>query len=194
MITRSVSFAFRRYQSGKGSAGICRLDLRQRVMAGFDWGKHLYYSSDYFNQLYEFAEYLITQDKAYVESLSAEEIREYRGTLIHPGKNSPYRDRPAAENLDLFRRMKAGEFADGQYVLRAKIDMASPNINMRDPVIYRIRHVHHQRTGDQWCIYPMYDYTHCISDALERITHSLCTLGIRRSPPVVRLGAGSTDG
>ena len=151
---------------------------------GFDWGKHLYYSSDYFNQLYEFAEYLITQDKAYVESLSAEEIREYRGTLIHPGKNSPHRDRPAAESLDLFRRMKAGEFADGQYVLRAKIDMASPNINMRDPVIYRIRHVHHQRTGDQWCIYPMYDYTHCISDALERITHSLCTLEFEDHRPL----------
>lgn len=151
---------------------------------GFDWGKHRYYSSDYFDQLYEFAEYLITQDKAYVESLSAEEIREYRGTLVHPGKNSPYRDRPAAESLDLFRRMKAGEFPDGQYVLRAKIDMASPNINMRDPVIYRIRHVHHQRTGNQWCIYPMYDYTHCISDALERITHSLCTLEFEDHRPL----------
>ncbi|UJP01425.1 MAG: glutamate--tRNA ligase family protein, partial [Nitrosomonas sp.] len=151
---------------------------------GFDWGQHLYYSSDYFDQLYEFAEYLITQDKAYVESLSAEEIREYRGTLVHPGKNSPYRDRPAAESLDLFHRMKAGEFPDGQYVLRAKIDMASPNINMRDPVIYRIRHVHHQRTGNQWCIYPMYDYTHCISDALERITHSLCTLEFEDHRPL----------
>ena len=151
---------------------------------GFDWGEHLYYSSDYFDQLYEFAEYLITQGKAYVESLSAEEIREYRGTLTSPGKNSPYRDRPIAENLDLFRRMKAGEFPDGQYVLRAKIDMASPNINMRDPVIYRIRHVHHQRTGNQWCIYPMYDYTHCISDALERITHSLCTLEFEDHRPL----------
>lgn len=151
---------------------------------GFDWGKHLYYSSDYFEQLYEFAEYLINQGKAYVESLSADEIREFRGTLTSPGKNSPYRDRPITENLDLFRRMKAGEFPDGQYVLRAKIDMASPNINMRDPVIYRIRHVHHQRTGNQWCIYPMYDYTHCISDALEKITHSLCTLEFEDHRPL----------
>ena len=151
---------------------------------GFDWGEHLYYSSDYFDQLYEFAEYLITQGKAYVEGLSADEIREYRGTLTSPGQNSPYRDRPIAENLDLFRRMKAGEFPDGKYVLRAKIDMASPNINMRDPVIYRIRHVHHQRTGDRWCIYPMYDYTHCISDALEKITHSLCTLEFEDHRPL----------
>ncbi len=151
---------------------------------GFDWGEHLYYSSDYFVQLYEFAEYLINQGKAYVEGLTAEEIREMRGTLTSPGKNSPYRDRPIAENLDLFRRMKAGEFPDGQYVLRAKIDMASPNINMRDPVIYRIRHVHHQRTGNQWCIYPMYDYTHCISDALEKITHSLCTLEFEDHRPL----------
>lgn len=151
---------------------------------GFDWGQHLYYSSDYFNQLYEFAEYMIDCGKAYVESLSADEIRELRGTLTDPGKNSPFRDRPIAESLDLFRRMKAGEFPDGQYVLRAKIDMASPNINMRDPVIYRIRHVHHQRTGKQWCIYPMYDYTHCISDALERITHSLCTLEFEDHRPL----------
>ena len=151
---------------------------------GFDWGKHLYYSSDYFDQLYEFAEYLINQGKAYVEGLTAEEIREMRGTLTSPGKNSPYRDRPIAESLDLFRRMKDGEFPDGKYVLRAKIDMASPNINMRDPVIYRIRHVHHQRTGNQWCIYPMYDYTHCISDALEKITHSLCTLEFEDHRPL----------
>ena len=151
---------------------------------GFDWGKHLYYSSDYFDQLYEFAEYLITKGKAYVEGLSADEIREYRGTLTNPGRNSPHRDRPVAESLDLFRRMKAGEFPDGKYVLRAKIDMASPNINMRDPVIYRIRHVHHQRTGNRWCIYPMYDYTHCISDALERITHSLCTLEFEDHRPL----------
>lgn len=151
---------------------------------GFDWGKHLYYSSDYFDQLYEFAEYLINQGKAYVESLAADEIRELRGTLTSPGENSPYRDRPAAENLDLFRRMKAGEFPDGKYVLRARIDMASPNINMRDPVIYRIRHAHHQRTGNQWCIYPMYDYTHCISDALEKITHSLCTLEFEDHRPL----------
>ncbi len=151
---------------------------------GFDWGQHLYYSSDYFDQLYEFAEYLINQGKAYVESLSADEIREFRGTLTRPGKNSPFRDRPIAESLDLFHRMKAGEFPDGRYVLRAKIDMASPNINMRDPVIYRIRHVHHQRTGNQWCIYPMYDYTHCISDALEKITHSLCTLEFEDHRPL----------
>ena len=151
---------------------------------GFDWGKHLYYSSDYFDQLYEFAEYLINQGKAYVEGLTAEEIREMRGTLTSPGKNSPYRDRPIEESLALFRRMKAGEFPDGKYVLRAKIDMASPNINMRDPVIYRIRHVHHQRTGNQWCIYPMYDYTHCISDALEKITHSLCTLEFEDHRPL----------
>ena len=151
---------------------------------GFDWGVHCYYSSDYFAQLYEFAEFLITQGKAYVESLSADEIREYRGTLTSPGRDSPYRDRPVTENLDLFRRMKAGEFPDGHYVLRAKINMASPNINMRDPVIYRIRHVHHQRTGNQWCIYPMYDYTHCISDAVERITHSLCTLEFEDHRPL----------
>lgn len=151
---------------------------------GFDWGNHLYYSSDYFDQLYQFAEYLISQGKAYVESLSADEIRAFRGTLTSPGKNSPYRDRPVEESLDLFRRMKAGEFPDGQYVLRAKIDMASPNINLRDPVIYRIRHVHHQRTGNQWCIYPMYDYTHCISDALEKITHSLCTLEFEDHRPL----------
>lgn len=151
---------------------------------GFDWGKHLYYSSDYFDQLYEFAEYLISQGKAYVESLSADEIREFRGTLTSPGQNSPFRDRPTAESLQLFRRMKAGEFPDGRYVLRAKIDMASPNINMRDPVIYRIRHVHHQRTGNRWCIYPMYDYTHCISDALEKITHSLCTLEFEDHRPL----------
>lgn len=151
---------------------------------GFDWGKHLYYSSDYFDKLYEFAEYLINQGKAYVENLTAEEIREQRGTLTSPGQNSPYRDRPIDESLMLFRRMKAGEFPDGKHVLRAKIDMASPNINLRDPVIYRIRHIHHQRTGNQWCIYPMYDYTHCVSDALERITHSLCTLEFEDHRPL----------
>ena len=151
---------------------------------GFDWGEHLHYSSDYFDQLYAFAEHLITQDKAYVESLSADEIREQRGTLTKPGKNSPYRNRSTAESLDLFQRMKAGEFPDGKYALRAKIDMESPNMNLRDPVIYRIRHIHHQRTGDKWCIYPMYDYTHCISDALERITHSLCTLEFEDHRPL----------
>lgn len=151
---------------------------------GFDWKEHLYYASDYFDQLYEFAEYLITQGKAYVDSLPADEIRRLRGTLTEAGTNSPYRDRSAEENLDLFRRMRAGEFPDGVHVLRARIDMASPNINLRDPVIYRIRHIHHQRTGDKWCIYPMYDYTHCISDALERITHSLCTLEFEDHRPL----------
>ncbi|MXS85258.1 glutamine--tRNA ligase/YqeY domain fusion protein [Nitrosomonas sp. HPC101] len=151
---------------------------------GFDWKEHLYYASDYFDRLYEFAEYLITQGKAYVDSLPADEIRRLRGTLTEVGINSPYRDRSAEENLDLFRRMRAGVFPDGAHVLRAKIDMASPNINLRDPVIYRIRHIHHQRTGDKWCIYPMYDYTHCISDALERITHSLCTLEFEDHRPL----------
>lgn len=151
---------------------------------GFDWGEHLYYSSDYFDKLYAFAEYLINQGKAYIDSQSADAIREQRGTLTSPGQNSPYRDRPTEESLDIFRRMKAGEFPDGAHVLRARIDMASPNINMRDPVIYRIRHVHHQRTGDQWCIYPMYDYTHCVSDALEKITHSLCTLEFEDHRPL----------
>ncbi|ARO88684.1 glutamine--tRNA ligase/YqeY domain fusion protein [Nitrosospira lacus] len=151
---------------------------------GFDWGKHLYYASDYFDKLYELAECLIRQGKAYVDSLNAEEIRALRGTLTEAGQNSPYRERPSAENLDLFRRMKAGEFADGAHVLRAKIDMTSPNINLRDPVIYRIRRVHHHRTGDKWCIYPMYDYTHCISDAMEKITHSLCTLEFEDHRPL----------
>ncbi|HRQ05471.1 MAG TPA: glutamine--tRNA ligase/YqeY domain fusion protein [Nitrosomonas halophila] len=151
---------------------------------GFDWGQHLHYASDYFDRLYEYAEHLITQGKAYVDSLPAEEIRALRGTLTEAGTNSPYRDRPVAESLDLFRRMRAGEFADGAHVLRAKIDMTSPNINLRDPVIYRIRHVHHQRTGDKWCIYPMYDFTHCISDALEHITHSLCTLEFEDHRPL----------
>ncbi|MDG4474553.1 glutamine--tRNA ligase/YqeY domain fusion protein [Thiovibrio frasassiensis] len=143
---------------------------------GFDWGEHLYFASDYFGQLYEYAEHLITTGKAYICDLSAEETRSYRGTLTEPGKNSPYRDRPVAENLDLFRRMRAGEFPDGTRVLRAKIDMASGNMNMRDPVLYRILHASHHRTGNTWCIYPMYDYTHPISDALEGVTHSLCTL------------------
>ena len=151
---------------------------------GFSWGKNLHYSSDYFDKLYAFAEHLIKHGKAYVDSLNADEIREQRGTLTSPGKNSPYRERAATESMDLFRRMRAGEFPDGAHVLRAKIDMASPNINMRDPVIYRIRHVHHQRTGNEWCIYPMYDYTHCISDALENITHSLCTLEFEDHRPL----------
>ncbi len=151
---------------------------------GFDWGEHLHYSSDYFDKLYEFSEYLINQGKAYVDSLTIEEIREQRGTLTKVGHNSPYRERSVTENLDLFRRMKLGEFADGRHVLRAKISMASPNINLRDPVIYRIRRNHHHRTGDKWCIYPMYDYTHCISDALENITHSICTLEFEDHRPL----------
>ncbi|MBA3003292.1 MAG: glutamine--tRNA ligase/YqeY domain fusion protein, partial [Desulfurivibrio sp.] len=143
---------------------------------GFDWGEHLYFASDYFGQLYEYAEHLITTGKAYVCDLSAEDTRSYRGTLTEPGRNSPFRDRSVEENLDLFRRMRGGEYPDGTRVLRAKIDMASGNMNMRDPVLYRILHASHHRTGDTWCIYPMYDYTHPISDALEVITHSLCTL------------------
>ena len=143
---------------------------------GYDWGPHLYFASDYFEQLYRWAEELIRRGLAYVDDLSAEEIRRHRGTLTEPGRNSPFRDRPVEENLDLFRRMRAGEFPDGARVLRAKIDMASPNINLRDPALYRIRHVAHHRTGDRWCIYPMYDYAHPLSDSVERITHSLCTL------------------
>ena len=143
---------------------------------GFDWEKREFYASNYFEQLYAYAEQLIRMDKAYVDSLSAEDIRAYRGTLTQPGTDSPYRSRSIEENLDLFRRMRAGEFEDGAHVLRAKIDMAAPNIIMRDPTLYRIRRAHHQRTGDAWCIYPMYDFTHCISDSLEGITHSLCTL------------------
>jgi glutaminyl-tRNA synthetase len=151
---------------------------------GFDWGEYLHYASDYFDRLYGFAEYLIKQGKAYVDSLTAEEIRALRGTLTEAGENSPYRERTIEENLDLFRRMKAGEFADGEHVLRAKVDMTSPNINLRDPVLYRIRHVAHHRSGNKWCIYPMYDFTHCISDALEKITHSLCTLEFEDHRPL----------
>jgi len=151
---------------------------------GFDWEDRLYYAADYFDEMYEYALILIKKGKAYVDDLSAEEIREYRGTLTEPGKNSPYRDRSVEENLDLFERMKAGEFEDGSRVLRAKIDMASPNMNMRDPVIYRIAHIPHHRTGDKWCIYPMYDYAHPISDALENITHSICTLEFEDHRPL----------
>ena len=143
---------------------------------GFDWQDREYYASDYFEQLFEYAVQLIKAGKAYVDSLSADEIREYRGTLTTPGKNSPYRERSIEENLDLFERMRAGEFKDGEHVLRAKIDMASPNIIMRDPTLYRIKHVAHYRTGKMWCIYPMYDFTHCLSDSIEGITHSNCTL------------------
>ncbi|MBI0328953.1 glutamine--tRNA ligase/YqeY domain fusion protein [Burkholderia plantarii] len=155
---------------------------------GFDWQKdgtdHQYFASDYYDKLYQFAELLIERGRAYVDSQSADEMRANRGSLTEPGKPSPFRERSVEENLDLFRRMKAGEFAEGEHVLRAKIDMASPNFNMRDPVLYRIRFAHHYRTGDAWCIYPMYDYTHCISDALENITHSLCTLEFEDHRPL----------
>jgi glutaminyl-tRNA synthetase len=143
---------------------------------GFDWQDRLFYASDYFERLYECAVQLIRDGKAYVDSLTPDEIREYRGTLREPGRESPHRNRPAAENLDMFARMRAGEYADGAHVLRARIDMASPNVNMRDPILYRVRRAHHHRTGDAWCLYPMYDYAHPLSDAIEGITHSLCTL------------------
>ncbi|KAF0233355.1 MAG: glutaminyl-tRNA [Desulfovibrionaceae bacterium] len=143
---------------------------------GFSWDDRMYFASDYFEKLYEFAEMLIQRGLAYVDDQTAEQIREARGTLTEPGIDSPYRNRSVDENLELFRRMRAGDFPDGARVLRAKIDMSSPNIVMRDPTLYRIRHAHHHRTGDAWCIYPMYDFTHCISDALEHITHSICTL------------------
>ncbi len=151
---------------------------------GFDWGDRLYFASDYFEQMYEYAEMLIEKGLAYVCSLSAEEIREYRGTLTEPGRESPYRNRSVAENLDLFRRMRAGEFPDGAHVLRAKIDMASGNLNLRDPVLYRILHAEHHRTGNRWCIYPMYDYAHPLSDALEGVTHSICTLEFEDHRPL----------
>jgi len=151
---------------------------------GFGWGEHLFYASDYFETLYAFAVAFIEHGLAYVDSVTPEEMRALRGTLTEPGKPSPYRDRSVTENLDLFQRMRAGEFADGAHVLRLRIDMASPNINLRDPVIYRIRHAHHHRTGDAWCVYPMYDYTHCISDALENITHSICTLEFEDHRPL----------
>ncbi|MDX1402817.1 MAG: glutamine--tRNA ligase/YqeY domain fusion protein, partial [Kiloniellales bacterium] len=142
---------------------------------GFDWGEHLYHASDYFEQLYLWAEHLIQKEKAYVDDLSPEEMRTYRGTLTEPGRNSPYRDRSVDENLDLFRRMRAGEFPNGARVLRAKIDMASGNMNLRDPAIYRILHASHPRTGEKWCIYPTYDFAHGQSDAIEGVTHSICT-------------------
>ena len=151
---------------------------------GFDWGINLYYASDYFEHLYNYAVALIKLDKAYVCSLGQQEVREYRGTLTEPGKDSPYRTRSVAENLGLFERMKNGEFADGAHVLRAKIDMASPNLNMRDPVIYRILKASHHRTGEQWFIYPMYDFAHCLSDSMERITHSICTLEFEDHRPL----------
>jgi glutaminyl-tRNA synthetase len=151
---------------------------------GFDWGDRLFYASDYFEQLYDYAVQLVKTGKAYVCDLSEEETREYRGTLTEPGENSPYRDRSVEENLDLFERMRAGAFEDGARVLRAKIDMASPNINMRDPVMYRIRHVAHQRTGDKWCLYPMYDWAHGLGDSIEGVTHSLCDLAYEDHRPL----------
>ena len=151
---------------------------------GFEWGEHLFFASDYFDQLHAFAVQLIESGHAYVDSLSADEIREYRGTLTEPGKPSPHRDRTVEENLDLFKRMASGELAEGEHILRAKIDMASPNMNMRDPALYRIRQETHHRTGDKWCVYPMYDFTHGLSDMLEGITHSLCTLEFEHHRPL----------
>ena len=151
---------------------------------GFDWGDHLYHASDYFERLYEWAVHLVRAGKAYVDDLSADEIREHRGTLTEPGRNSPWRDRPVEENLDLFARMRKGEFPDGARVLRAKIDMASGNINLRDPVLYRILHATHPRTGDAWCVYPTYDFAHGQSDAIEGITHSICTLEFEDHRPL----------
>ena len=151
---------------------------------GFDWGEHLYFASDHFERLYGWAEHLIAAGDAYIDDLSPEEIREHRGTLTEPGRNSPFRDRAPEENLDLFRRMRAGEFPEGARVLRAKIDMASGNMNMRDPVLYRILHAAHPRTGDQWCIYPTYDFAHGQSDAIEGVTHSLCTLEFKDHRPL----------
>jgi glutaminyl-tRNA synthetase len=151
---------------------------------GFDWADRLYYASDYYEKLYQYALQLIKEGKAYVCNLSADEIRDYRGTLTTPGKESPYRNRSIEENLDLFRRMRAGEFEEGTHVLRAKIDMASPNITMRDPVMYRIKKENHYRTGNQWFIYPMYDFAHCLSDSIERITHSICTLEFENNRPL----------
>ncbi|UCF13290.1 MAG: glutamine--tRNA ligase/YqeY domain fusion protein [Thermoplasmatales archaeon] len=151
---------------------------------GFDWEDRLFYASDYFGQMYEYAVQLVKDGKAYVDDLDAKEINEYRGTLTKPGRNSPYRDRSVKENLDLLERMKAGEFADGEKVLRAKIDMAHPNLNMRDPIIYRILHESHHRTGDKWCIYPMYDWAHGLEDSIEDITHSICTLEFENHRPL----------
>ena len=151
---------------------------------GFDWEDRLYFASDYYDQLYSYALQLIDQGDAYVDSLTWDEMRDYRGTPTEPGRNSPYRDRPADESRDFFERMQAGEFPDGSHVLRARIDMAHPNLTMRDPVLYRIRHAHHYRTGDKWRVYPMYDFTHCLSDSIEGITHSLCTLEFENNRPL----------
>lgn len=161
---------------------------------GFDWGTHLFFASDYFEQLYQFAEQLIQKGLAFVCDLNGEQVRQYRGTLTEPGRPSPNRDRSVEENLDLFRRMRAGEFPDGERTLRAKIDMASPNLNMRDPVIYRILHAEHHRTGNAWCIYPMYDYAHPLSDAIESVTHSLCTLEFEDHRPLYEWLIEHVDG
>lgn len=158
--------------------------IRDVRWLGFDWEDRLFYASDYFEQLYAFAVRLIKSGKAYVDSLTADQIREYRGTLTEPGKESPYRNRSVEENLDLFARMRAGEFPDGAHVLRAKIDMASPNVTMRDPIIYRIKRAPHYRTGNEWVIYPMYDFAHCLSDSIEKITHSICTLEFENNRPL----------
>jgi len=158
--------------------------IRDVKWLGFDWEDRLYFASDYYEQLHQYAVQLIKEGKAYVCSLSADEIRDYRGTLTEPGMESPYRNRSVEENLDLFERMRAGEFEDGAHVLRAKIDMASPNVTMRDPIIYRIKKEAHYRTGDQWYIYPMYDFAHCLSDSIERITHSICTLEFENNRPL----------
>ena len=151
---------------------------------GADWGEHLYFASDYFDQMYECAVKLIKKGKAFVCDLTAEQMREYRGTLTEPGKESPYRNRSVEENLELFENMRAGKYQDGEKVLRAKIDMASPNINMRDPILYRVARMTHHNTGDKWCIYPMYDFAHPIEDAIEGITHSICTLEFEDHRPL----------
>jgi len=168
----------------KESEEYVRSILEDVKWLGWDWGQHLYFASDYFDQLFDYALRLIEMGKAFVCDLSADEVRDTRGALTQPGVNSPYRERSTAENLGLFHRMRAGEFPDGSKTLRAKIDMNSPNLNMRDPVIYRIRRAHHHRTGSKWCIYPMYDYTHCLSDSIEGITHSLCTLEFEDHRPL----------
>jgi len=169
---------------GKQKAEYVRAIERDVHWLGFDWEDRMTHASDYFDQIYESAEKLIEMGAAYVDDLNADEIRAHRGTLTEPGSNSPHRDRPVEENLELFRRMRAGDFADGEHVLRAKIDMASPNMNLRDPALYRIRHIDHQRTGDKWCIYPMYDFAHTMSDAFEGTTHSLCTLEFEDHRPL----------
>ncbi|HEX6994619.1 MAG TPA: glutamine--tRNA ligase/YqeY domain fusion protein [Gammaproteobacteria bacterium] len=169
---------------GKEDVEFVESIMRDVRWLGFDWGDRLTHASDYFPQLYEFALQLIRDGKAYVDHLTPEQIREYRGTLTEPGRNSPYRDRSVEENLELFERMRRGEFDEGECVLRAKIDMASPNINLRDPTLYRIRKIPHQRTGDEWCIYPMYDFAHTLSDALEGTTHSLCSLEFEDHRPL----------